>query len=56
MLGKLGSKTALKPRVKSRSVIKMKLAVIDVQANPKNADLDEILADIPKGEINQNPT
>ena len=55
VLGKLVAKTSSSSRVKSGSVIKEKLAVLEMQANPNKADIDEILADIPKVEKYQNP-
>ena len=56
VLEQLGAKTALNSRVKSRSVRKAKLAVLDKQADPNKAEIDEILADIPNSERNRNPT
>ena len=52
MLGGLGSKTTTTPRVKSWSFLKVKWAVLEIQADPNNSEIDEILADIPKGERN----
>ena len=56
MLGQLGSKTVSTARVKSRSVFKAKLAVLEMQASSNKADIDEIISDTPKGEINKTPT
>ena len=56
MLGQIGAKTFTTSRVKSWSVLKAKLEIIEMQAHPDNAEIEEILADIPKGEINLNPT
>ena len=53
VLWQIGAKTAMTPRVKSRSVLKAKLAVLKIQEHPKNSKIEEIMADIPKGEINQ---
>ena len=56
ILGCLGAKIALTSTVKPWSVLKETLAVIEMQAHPNNAEIDEILADIPKGDRNRNPT
>ena len=56
LLGRLGSRTVSTPRVNSWSILKVKLAVLEIQADPNKADIYEILADIPKGDRNQNPT
>ena len=55
-MGHIGFNTAMKSRVKSRSGLKEKLDIIDMKANPNRAEIDEILANIPKGERNRNPT
>ena len=52
VLGKLGDNTAYTPRVKSWSVFKAKLAVLEMQGDPNKADIDITLADIPKGKKN----
>ena len=44
------------PRAKSRSVLKSKLAALEMRAHPKNAGIEEILDGIPRGEQNRNPT
>ena len=56
VLGQIDTKTATNPTVKSRYVLKSKLAVLDIRAHPNHAEIEEILADIPKGEQNRNPT
>ena len=56
MLEKIGTKTATTPRVKSRFVLKAKVAVLEMHANMNNYEIYDILADIPKGERNQYPT
>ena len=56
MLGELGAKTASTSRLKSRSVIKAKLAVLEMQPNTKKSGIDDILADILKGDRNIDPT
>ena len=50
------TKTATKPRAKSRSVLKAKLEALEMQAHPKDAGIEEILYDITRGERNRNPT
>ena len=56
VLGQLDANTVSTSRVKSRSILKAKLTVLEIQAYINKADIDEILPDIPKGEINGNPT
>ena len=46
VLRQLGANTATNPKVESRSVIKANLVVLDPQAYPNNAEIDEILDDI----------
>ena len=41
------------PRAKSRSALKAKLEALEMKAHPKNADIEEILAGIPRGEQNR---
>ena len=56
VLGNIETKTATTPRAKSRSVLKVKLAALDMRAHQKDADIEEILADIPRCEQNRHPT
>ena len=56
VLGKIETKTATTSRDKSRSVLKSKLAALDMRTYPKNANIEEILAGITRGEQNINPT
>ena len=56
MLGQLASNTAYTPRVKSRSVLKTKLAVYEIKAYSTKTDIKRILADVPKGGRNLIPT
>ena len=56
VLGVIETRTSTNPREKSRSVLKAKLVALEMKANLKNADIEEILADIPRGEQNRNPT
>ena len=44
------------PRARSRSIILAKLLALEMKALPKNANVDCLLADTPKGERNRNPT
>ena len=46
----------MSPRVRSRSVLQAKLLDLEIKALPKDANVDVLIADIPKGEQNQNPT
>ena len=54
--GQIKTKTATTPRAKSRSVLNAKLAYLEMMAHPKNDNIEEILADILRGEQNRNPT
>ena len=54
VLEKIETKTSTTPRDKSESVLKVKLAALDMRAHPKDEDIEEILADIPRGEHNRN--
>ena len=56
VLGNIETKTAMNPRAKSRSILKSKLAALEIRVNPKNDDIEEILAYIPRGEQNRNST
>ena len=56
VLGKIETKTTTTPRAKSRSVLKSKVAALKMRSHPKDADIEEILADIPRGEQNRHPT
>ena len=56
VLGKIETKTATTPRAKSRSILQTKLAALEMREHPKDVDVDVILADLPKGEQNINPT
>ena len=52
LLGNIETKTTMTPRVKSQSVLKSKLEGIKIRAHPNNTKIEEIIADIPKGEQN----
>ena len=56
VLGNIETKTSPTPRENSRYVLKTRLAALDMRLHPKNADTEEILDDIPRGELNRNPT
>ena len=56
VLGNIETKTTKTPRAKSRSVLKAKLAAFEMRAHPKDADIEEILDDISRGEQNRNWT
>ena len=49
ILGKIETNTATTTRARSQSVLEAKLAALEIRTYPKGADIDEILADIPKG-------
>ena len=48
VLGHIETKTTTTPREKLRTALKSKLADIEMRVHPKNADIEEILADIPR--------
>ena len=56
VLGNIKTKTSTIPRENSRSTLKAKLASLEMRAHPKNADIEEILADILRCEQNRNLT
>ena len=56
VLEKIETKTSTTPRDKSESVLKVKLAALEMRAHLKDKDIEEILADIPRGEQNRHPT
>ena len=56
VLEKIETKTSTTPRDKSESVLKVKLAALEMREHPKDADIEEIMADIPRGEQNRHPT
>ena len=55
VLENIETKTATTPRARSRSVLKAKLAALEMRSHPKDADIEEILADIPRSEKNRKP-
>ena len=54
-LVKIETNTATSPRARSRSILQDKLLALEIKALPKDADVDFLIADIPKGERNMNP-
>ena len=52
MLGQLGYNPSVASSVKSRSVLKLELAVLEMNASLPESDLEIILADIPEEERN----
>ena len=56
VLGKIETDVVTSPRARSRSIIRAKLLALEIKALPKNANVDSLLADNPKGERNWNPT
>ena len=55
VLGKIETNVVTSPRARSRSIIRDKLLALEIKALPKNANVDCLLADTPKGERNRNP-
>ena len=56
VLGNIETTTATTLRSNSRSVLKVELAALEMRAHPKDTDIEEILADMPRGEQNRHPT
>ena len=56
VLGKIETNIAATTRVRSRSLLHNKLAALEMKAHPMDADVNVIIADLPKGERNRNPT
>ena len=55
-MGDIETKTSMSPRARSRSVLQAKLLALDIKALPKDANVDVLIDNVPKGERNQNPT
>ena len=55
-MGNIDTDKVTLPRASSRSIIQAKLLALEMKALPKNANFELLLADIPKGERNRNPT
>ena len=49
----MGDNTTSTPKIRSRSVLKENLAVLEIKASSTKADIEIILDGVPKGEINQ---
>ena len=56
VLGKIDTKNFTSPRARSRSIIQPKLLALEIKTLPKDANVNVLLADTPKGERNQNTT
>ena len=56
VLGEIETKTATSPRDRLRSVLQAKLLALEMKALPKDYNVDVLIADVPKGERNRNPT
>ena len=54
VLGKIDTKKVTSPRARSRSVLQDKLLALEIKALPKDASVDVLIADNPKGERNRN--
>ena len=55
VLGKIETNKVTSPRARSRSILQAKLLALEIKALPKNANVELLLADTPKGERNRNP-
>ena len=55
-MGQIGARTASTPSIKSQSVLKAKLSVIEMQASSTKDNTGDILADISNGERNRTLT
>ena len=55
VLGKIETDVVTSPRARSRSILRAKWLALEIRALPKNANLDSLFADSPKGERNRNP-
>ena len=55
-LAKIETNTPMTPRARSRYLLQARFAALEMRSHPKGADLDEILADIPRVEHNRNST
>ena len=56
VLGQIETDAVTSPKARSRSILRAKLLALEMRALPKNANLNSLLADSPKGERNRNPT
>ena len=56
VLGKIETNKVTSPRARSRSILQAKLLALEIKALLKDANVDVLLADTPKGEQNWNPT
>ena len=55
VLGKIKTKKVASPRARSRSVLQARLLAVEIKALPKDANVDVLISDTPKGERNRNP-
>ena len=55
VLGQIETDAVSSPKAKSRSILRAKLLALEIKALPKNANIDSLLADSPKGERNRKP-
>ena len=56
VLVNIDTKKVTSPRASSRSVLQAKLLALEIKALPKDANVDVLIADTPKGERNRIPT
>ena len=52
VLGNIKTKMDPSPRARSRSVLQAKLFSLEMKALPKDANVDVLISDVPKGERN----
>ena len=55
-LEEIKTKTATSPRARSRSVLQAKLLALKIKELPKDANVNDLIANVPKGERNLNLT
>ena len=55
VLGKIERKTATSPSTSSRSVLQANLLALEMKALLKDANIDVLITNVPKGEQNRNP-
>ena len=55
VLGKIETNNVTSPRARSRSILQAKLLALEIKALPKDASVDVLISDNPKGERNRNP-
>ena len=54
VLGNIETNKVTSPRARSRSILQAKLLALEIKALPKDANVNVLLANTPKGERNRN--